>query len=144
MDVCAWLLQSFPILCDPMDCSPPDSSAQGILHALFQGIFPTQGSNLHLLHCRQILYLLSHCGSPQSHIEIHRKGLGLPPRQAWEPLQMEPAPHNVLSSPKWPMSQEPFQQTCCYLISALLGESNIPMTSKSSLFLRRFSTVIWR
>ena len=25
-------------------------------HFLFQGIFPTQGSNWHLLHCRQILY----------------------------------------------------------------------------------------
>ena len=25
-------------------------------HALFQGIFLTQGSNLHLLHSRQILY----------------------------------------------------------------------------------------
>ena len=29
-------------------------------HFLFQGTFPTQGSNLRLLHCRQILYLLSH------------------------------------------------------------------------------------
>ena len=29
---------------------------------VFQGIFPTQGSNPHLLHCRQILYLLSHQG----------------------------------------------------------------------------------
>ena len=29
-------------------------------HFLFQGIFPTQKSNLHLLHCRQTLYLLSH------------------------------------------------------------------------------------
>ena len=27
------------------------------------GIFPTQGSNLGLLHCRQILYQLSHKGS---------------------------------------------------------------------------------
>ena len=43
-------------LCDPTDCSPPGSSVHGILwarilgcHALFQGIFPTQGSNLHLL-----------------------------------------------------------------------------------------------
>ena len=26
-------LQSCPILCDPMDCSPPDSSARGILQA---------------------------------------------------------------------------------------------------------------
>ena len=28
--------------------------------ALLQGIFPTQGSNTCLLHCRQILYRLSH------------------------------------------------------------------------------------
>ena len=32
-------------------------------HALLQEIFPTQGSNLGLLHCRQILYHLSHEGS---------------------------------------------------------------------------------
>ena len=30
-------------------------------HFLFQGIFLTQGSNPGLLHCRQILYHLSHC-----------------------------------------------------------------------------------
>ena len=30
-----------------------------------QGIFPTQGSNPGLLHCRQILYCLSHQGSPR-------------------------------------------------------------------------------
>ena len=29
-----------------------------------QGIFPNQGSNPGLLHCRQILYQLSHQGSP--------------------------------------------------------------------------------
>ena len=27
-----------------------------------RGIFPTQGPNLHLLNCRQILYPLSHLG----------------------------------------------------------------------------------
>ena len=47
--------QLFPILCNPMDCSPPGSS----LH----GIFPTQGLNPSLLHCWQILYCLSHQGS---------------------------------------------------------------------------------
>ena len=31
--------------------------------SLLQGIFPTQGLNLGLLHCRQILYHLSHQGS---------------------------------------------------------------------------------
>ena len=33
--------------------------------SLLQGIFLTQGSNLGLLHCRQIPYHLSHKGSPQ-------------------------------------------------------------------------------
>ena len=32
---------------------------------LLQGIFPTQGSNLGLLHCRLMLHHLSHQGSPQ-------------------------------------------------------------------------------
>ena len=33
------------------------------VHSLLQGIFLTQGLNLGLLHCRQILYHLSHQGS---------------------------------------------------------------------------------
>ena len=33
-------------------------------HSLLQGVFLTQGSNLGLLHCRQILYHLSHQGTP--------------------------------------------------------------------------------
>ena len=37
-------------------------------HSLLQGIFLTQGSNLGLLHCRQILYPLSHQGSPVTSI----------------------------------------------------------------------------
>ena len=50
-------LQSCPTLCDPMDCSPPGSSVHGDspgkgtgvgCHALLQGIFLTQGSNLSL------------------------------------------------------------------------------------------------
>ena len=32
-------------------------------YSLLQGIFPTQGLNTDLLHCRQILYQLSHQGS---------------------------------------------------------------------------------
>ena len=33
--------------------------------SLLQGIFPTQGLNAGLLHCRRILYQLSHQGSPR-------------------------------------------------------------------------------
>ena len=67
---CASLL-SCVLLCDPMDCSLLGSSVHGDspgkntgvgCHTLLQGIFPTQGSNPGLLHCRQILYRLSHQG----------------------------------------------------------------------------------
>ena len=44
--------------------SPGQNTEVGSL-PLFQGIFPTQGLNPGLSHCRQILYLLSHKGSPR-------------------------------------------------------------------------------
>ena len=65
--------QSCLTLCNPMDCSPSDSSVHrdspgrntGVgCHALLQGIFQTQGSNPHLPPCGQILYCLSYQGSP--------------------------------------------------------------------------------
>ena len=74
--VCVLFTQLCPILCNPMDCSPPGSSVPRILQArilewvaifLFQGIFLTQGSNLGLLHCRRILYHLSYRESPNFH-----------------------------------------------------------------------------
>ena len=42
--------------------SPGKNAGVGC-HARLQGIFLTQGSNPGLLHCRQILYHLSHEGS---------------------------------------------------------------------------------
>ena len=44
--------------------SPGQNTGVGSL-SLLQGIFPIQGLNPDLLHCRQILYQLSHKGSPQ-------------------------------------------------------------------------------
>ena len=68
------LAQSGLTLCDPVDRSLPGSSVHGILQSRIlewvaipfsRGwIFLTQGSNLGLLNCRQILYQLSHQGSP--------------------------------------------------------------------------------
>ena len=43
--------------------SPGQNTGVGSL-SLLQGIFPSQGSNPGLLHCRRILYQLSHKGSP--------------------------------------------------------------------------------
>ena len=139
MNVCVCsLVQSCPILCDPMDCSLPVPSVHGIFQArvlewvaisysrgssqlrsqtwvsmspalaggvlerrshsvmsdslrphglyspwnspgqntgvgslsLLQGIFPTQGLNAGLLHCRQILYQLNHKGSPADSLPL--------------------------------------------------------------------------
>ena len=57
---------SSPTLVDPMDCSlwnSPGQNTGGGSLSLLQGIFPTQGSNPRLPHCRWILYQLSHKGS---------------------------------------------------------------------------------
>ena len=57
-----------------MDCSPPgapihgDSPAKNTgvgCHAVLQRLFPTQGLNPGLLHCRWILYQLNYKGSPR-------------------------------------------------------------------------------
>ena len=42
----------------------PGKNTRVSCHSLLQGIFPTQGSKSGLLHCRQIIYQLSHQGSP--------------------------------------------------------------------------------
>ena len=66
--MCCVLVLSRSIMSDsvsPMDYSPPGSSVHGDSPGkntgvgcctLLQGIFPTQGSNPGLPHCRQILY----------------------------------------------------------------------------------------
>ena len=77
----------------------PAKNTGVICHVLFQGIFPTQelnlqtqGSNLCLLHCRQILYHLSHQGSLfqqratiniHQHISVASLGVG---GLWWQPL----------------------------------------------------------
>ena len=71
---CCSVAQSCPTLCNPTDCSLPGTSVHedfagkntGVgCHALLQGIFPAQGLNPGLSHCRWILYCLSHQGSPR-------------------------------------------------------------------------------
>ena len=74
-DLWKWkLLSHVWLFATPWTVAPPVSSAHGDspgkdtgvgCHALFQGIFPTEGSNPGLLHCGQILYQLSHQGSPR-------------------------------------------------------------------------------
>ena len=68
------------LFCDPMDCSPPDSSVHGILQArILEWISmpSSRGSSrprdwtrglLHLLHCRQIL---CHWATGEASVAIH-------------------------------------------------------------------------
>ena len=60
-----------------MFCNPKDYTAHGIFQAtgvgrlsLHQRIFPTQGSNPGLPHCRWILYKLSHQGSLSIYVHL--------------------------------------------------------------------------
>ena len=70
--LCHWsevkVAQVCPTLCNTVDYSLRDSPGQntrmGSLSFL-QGIFPTWGSNPGLPNCKQILYQLSHKGSPR-------------------------------------------------------------------------------
>ena len=65
-------LQSCPTLCDPIDGSPPDPRVPGILQARtleWVAISFSRGSSRPgiepgLPHCRQMLYHVSHQGSP--------------------------------------------------------------------------------
>ena len=60
--------QTCSSLCNPMDHSPLGSSVHGVspgkntgvdCHALLEGIFPNQGQNPGLLHCRWIITLIT-------------------------------------------------------------------------------------
>ena len=72
--MCVLVAQSCLTLCDSVDYRLSGSSVPGIpqarmltrvgCHFLLQRIFPTQGWNPGLLNCKQILYHLSHQGSP--------------------------------------------------------------------------------
>ena len=61
-------LQPTRLLC-PWD-SPGRNTGVGC-RALLQGIFPTQGSNLGLLHCRQSLYRRAIMEAHNRHWELH-------------------------------------------------------------------------
>ena len=63
------VFQSCLTFCNPLDSSPPGASGHGILQARIlewvsisfsRGIFLTQGLNPGFLHCRQVVYYLSH------------------------------------------------------------------------------------
>ena len=86
--VCVWVhTQLCPTLCYPMDCSPPDSSAHGILQArLLEEIavsfsrgspWSRDWTRVSCISCvgRRVLYQLRYQGSPQN-LSLVTKSLG--------------------------------------------------------------------
>ena len=63
------ILQANSLLAEPPGKS--ENNGVGSL-SLLQGIFPTQESNLCLLHCRWILYQLSYQEGPVQ-LDVHKK-----------------------------------------------------------------------
>ena len=63
------------MFCNYLLIDKPSLSFPQCIIVYLEGIFPTQGSNTHLLHYRQILYHLSHQGSPIVSSGCHNKTL---------------------------------------------------------------------
>ena len=101
---CCLVTKSCPTFCDPMDCSLPGFSVHGDspgkntgvgCHFLLQGIFLTQGSNLHLLClllCRWILYRWDTREAPSTSLQ----GVG----NLWQ-TQLQPCRIDLNTLGKW-------------------------------------------
>ena len=81
--------------------SPSQNTGVGSL-SLLQGIFPTQGSNSGLPHCRWILYQLSHKGRDQdfwqshphqcnndSHVKMNLRQALIPASPGWQLVELQ-------------------------------------------------------
>ena len=99
--VCVCEYFSHVWFCNPMDCNPSGSSVceisqvtilEWLAISFSRGIFPTQGSNLSLLHCRQIFYHLSHQGNK----DISEKNLFLKVREGASIFMLQDIGHYLL------------------------------------------------
>ena len=131
-----------------MDRIPPGSSVHGNslgkntrvgCHALLQGIFPTQGSNPDLLHCRRILYQLSHQGRPRILEWVaypFSKGSSWPRiKPGSSALQVDSLPAELLGKP---INSKQINTSCdftwlCTQITLSLHGSGIQAFTKGSL-----------
>ena len=102
-------------LCDLWTVAHQTPLSMGILQArmqergccaLLQGIFPTQGWNPGLLHCRQILYCLSHQGSPLTALGTVNGSVWLQvcrvgPVKSWEMGSPQATEHREIQKALW-------------------------------------------
>ena len=118
--------QSCPTLCDsglysPYNC-PGQNTRVGSL-SLLQGIFPTQGLNPGLLHCRWILYQLSHGEAQHVHVCMlnHFSRVPLCARQTPLPGTLLARILEWVATPFSRGSSQPRHQTCLSYLSCIAG-----------------------
>jgi len=74
---CLTLVTPWNVSCQALcPCDFPGKNTGVVCHFLLQGIFLTQGLKLGLLHCRQILYLVSYQRSPFQGMECQKEKVG--------------------------------------------------------------------
>ena len=130
-------------------------SQWGNPHALLQGIFLTQGPNLGLWHCRQILYCMNHQANPQYSVvsdSLWPQWLRHP-RLPWPSSISEPAqthvhrvsdaiqpscPLSSLSPPAFNFSQH--QRLFQWVSSSHLGAKVLESQLQNKSFWRIFRT----
>ena len=81
----------------------PDKNTGVSYHFLLQGICLTQGSNLGLPHCRQVLYCLNYQGSPQitTYTYLKKKCSGLTTSSSFHFLMKTHHTKSILSINKF-------------------------------------------
>ena len=88
----------------PLSMDFPDKDIGMDCHFLFQGNFLTQESNPGLLHCRKILYQLSHRGSPRILewvANLFSRGYSQPRNEEGSPaLQVDSLPTELSGKPQ--------------------------------------------
>ena len=109
-------------------------------HSLHQVIFPIQGSNPGLLHCRQILYYLSHQGSPY----LHKTDFSKIPTQkhvvflsllffSFSKFKPSANPVGSVPSPKyvqtWSLLPAPSQAPLLFIPVSVMASCLVPPTS---------------
>ena len=111
--------------------SPGQNTEVGSL-SLLQGIFPTQGSNSGLPHCRRILYQLSHKGSPRILEWVAYSFSGDLPNPGIEPgspaWQVDSLPTELSGKPK-------VTQSCLTLCNPM--DCSLPGSSVRGIFQAR-------
>ena len=148
--VCVLVLSCVPLFVTPWTVAcqlhylwdSPGKNAGVGCHPLLQGIFPTQWSNPALLHCRQILYHLSHqrspaiclllllllsrfsrvqlCATPQMAAHQAPPSLGFSRQEHWSGL---PLPSPMHDSEKWKWSRSVVSDSLWPMDCSLPGSS---------------------